>query len=68
MVVLGIQQHALVAAGIVDDARAELGAVLAADDEGANRVGAVINADGKHGGEEDLTGVKNFNLGKSPKG
>ena len=49
VVVLGIEEDALRAAGVVDDAGAELGAVAGADDEGADGVGAVINAEGEHG-------------------
>ena len=35
VVILRIEQHALLAAGVVDDAGAQLGAVRATDDQGA---------------------------------
>jgi hypothetical protein len=42
--IVGVEQDALIAARVVDDATADLGAVRAAYDEGAHRVGAEINA------------------------
>ena len=36
VVVAGVEQHALAAAGVVDDAAAELAAVGAANDQGAD--------------------------------
>ena len=48
MAVARIEQHALRAAGIVDDRAAEFRAVGAADDERAHRVGAEIDAYREH--------------------
>ncbi len=44
LMIVGVEQNALIAAGVVDDAAADLGAVRAADDERAHRVGAEIDA------------------------
>ena len=51
VVVLGIEQHALVAAGITEHRGAELRAVSAAHHESADRVCAVIDSEGEHGWE-----------------
>ena len=48
MVVLGIEQDALPAAGIVDDATAEFRAVRATHDQRAHRVGAEVDAEREH--------------------
>jgi hypothetical protein len=44
VVVLRVEQDALLAGGIINDAGAKLHAVRAADDKGAHRVGAIIDA------------------------
>ena len=49
MVVARVEQNTLRAGGVGNDTGAELLAVGAADDEGADGIGAVVDAEGKHG-------------------
>ena len=56
VVVARIKQHALMAARVSEDRRAELGAVAATDDQRTHRIGAEINAEGKHGEFRDAGG------------
>ncbi len=43
----GLEQHATIAARIVEHLRAERASILAVDDDGADRVGAEVDADGE---------------------
>ena len=59
---LRIEQHALLAARIVEDARADHPPVGGVDDDGADRVGPVVDADGVGGAWPDLGQLRNYQL------
>ena len=56
VVVAGIEQDALLAAGVIDDGGAEFAAVCDIDDERADGVGAVIDSEGEGHGRKSYAG------------